>query len=441
MNHGSLSSLLLLLPATLLLSGCPGPRAPLETAQPPIEGTRSTQALAELTAATDSPAPAIEWHRWRGPNLDGISPDSNWNPVFPPDGPKQLWKNKVGVGFSSISVSNGRVYTMGHADKQDSVYCFDLETGQEIWTHSYPAELGDKYYEGGPSATPAVDGNAVYTLSKVGDLFCLNAATGEVIWSKNLSRELSAEIPTWGYASSVLTQGDRAFVNVGTFGTALDKNNGEILWTTGKDASGYATPVPFTMEGEPALAIFAAHYVVGVKQSDGKLLWRHPWKTDYDVNAADPIVSGNTVFISSGYNTGCALLKIENGDATEIWRNQEMRNQINNSILLDGYIYGIDGDTGERRPQLKCLDHQTGEVKWAEPILGTGSLIAADGKLIVISGKGELLTVEATPQAFKEISRAQVIGGKNWTAPALSNGRLLLRNAQGDLICLDLRKS
>lgn len=434
MSQQSAYSLPLLAAACLVFCGCPGPRPALKSAQPPVEGQRTNGASVEQARQASS-----EWFRYRGPNLDGISTDTNWNPVFPSDGPRQLWRQNVGTGFSSMSVANGRVYTMGHKDDEDSVYCFDLDTGEQIWRHAYPAELDPKYYEGGPSATPTVDGNAVYTLSKVGDLFCLNAATGEVIWSKNLSQELGAEIPTWGYASSVLIVGDRAFVNVGTFGTALNKANGEVIWTTGKDASGYATPVPFNMNGEPALAVFAAHYITGIKQSDGSMLWRHPWKTSYDVNAADPIVSGNTVFISSGYGTGCALIEFGEGTAREVWRNTEMRNQVNSCVLIDGHIYGIDGQVEERRPMLKCLDHKTGEVKWSEQVLGTGALIASAGKLIVISGRGELIIAEARPDQFEAISRAQVIGGKIWSAPVLSSGRLLVRNAQGAVVCLDLR--
>lgn len=435
MSRGRRFPLWILLLIGSVLCGCPRPRAPLESAQPPVEGTRSNS----NTTAENSAAAPGEWYRWRGPDLTGISPDKNWNPEFPPEGPKQLWKQNVGAGFSSMSVANGRVYTMGHKSGQDTVYCFDLESGREIWKHSYPAELGDKYYGGGPSATPTVDGNAVYTLSKLGDIFCLDSSTGKVIWSKNLSKELSAEIPTWGFASSVLVMDDRAFVNVGTFGTALNKNNGEVIWTTGKDASGYATPVPFTMDGEPALAIFAAHYIVGIHQSDGSMLWRHPWKTDYDVNAADPIISGNTVFISSGYGTGCALIEFRKGDASELWRNKEMRNMVNTCVLVDGYIYGIDGQVDDRRSNLKCLDLKTGEVKWIEPVLGAGTLIASNGKLIILAGKGELIIAEASPDSFQEISRAQVIGGTNWTPPALSSGRILCRNGEGTLVCLDVR--
>lgn len=383
--------------------------------------------------------PVGEWPQWRGPFATGVTTDTNWNPAFPEEGPKQLWKQNVGIGFSSIAVAGGRVYTMGNQGDQDTVYCFNLENGQSVWKHSYPQELDPKYYDGGPSATPAVDGEAVYTLSRKGDLFCFDAASGRVIWSKNISQELGAEIPTWGYASSVLVRGHLAIINVGTFGTALDKTTGAVVWKTGKDASGYATPVPFSSGTGPALAIFSAGYIVGLNEADGRMLWRFPWKTDYNVNAADPIVSGQSVFIASGYGTGGGLVDFGAAKPRLAWSIKGMESHINACVLVDGHLYGIDGMADARSPKLKCLDWNTGTVRWEEPLTGTGSLIAADGKLIVLTGKGELIAARATPEKFDPIARAQVIGGKNWTAPALAQGRLLIRNAQGLLLCLDLR--
>jgi outer membrane protein assembly factor BamB len=165
---------------------------------------------------------------------------------------------------------------------------------------------------------------------------------------------------------------------------------------------------------------------------DGKALWRHEWKTDYDVNAADPIVAGESVFVSSGYNRGAAHLKIAGRQTSVVWENRNMRNHFNSCVLVEGNLYGFDeGD-------LKCLNFQTGKVNWSEGSLGKGSLMAADGKLIILGERGQLVVTEASPAAFKPLSRAQVLGGKCWTTPALSNGRIYCRNAKGDLVCLDV---
>lgn len=385
---------------------------------------------------------ALDWPHWRGPDYDGISRETGWSDRWPAEGPPVLWRAKVGIGFSSFAVVGDRTYTMGNAGKEaneDSVFCFDSVTGREIWRHTYSEDLAAKYYEGGTSATPTVTEGRVYTLSKSARLFCLNATDGSVIWEKALPTDIwkktgrPAEQPTWGFASSVLVQGDRLYVNVGTYGTALDRN-GEIVWTTGSDASGYSTPVPFEMRGQSGLALFAAREVVALSPENGELLWSYPWKTSYDVNAADPIVSGDLVFVSSGYNVGAATLSVNRSQVTPLWKSRAMRNQFNSAVLIDGYIYGIDEN------QLRCLELKTGEVRWTERSVGKGSLMAADGRLIVLSEKGELMVAQATPDVFYPTARAQVLGGKCWSMPVLSHGRIVARNAAGDVVCVDVSR-
>src|SRR5581483_9513255 len=176
-------------------------------------------------------ARAADWFRWRGPDLNGISKETGWLAKWPDEGPKQLWKASVGTGFSSMSVSHGHLYTMGNDGKDtDTVFCFDAVTGADVWKYSYPCALDPKFYEGGTSSTPIVDGDRVYTLSRKGDLFCLNAANGHVVWSKNVHSDFGNEIPTWGFAGSPLVEGDLLILNVGTAGTALDKKTGKVIW-------------------------------------------------------------------------------------------------------------------------------------------------------------------------------------------------------------------
>jgi outer membrane protein assembly factor BamB len=163
----------------------------------------SSAAIA-IAASSLSTAIAADWPRWRGPDLNGISRETGWSSQWPASGPKQLWKASVGTGFSSMTVRQGRVYTLGNADNTDTVFCIDVRTGEVVWKHSYPASLDPINYEGGPSATPTVDGDRVYTFSKHGLLFCLDVAKGKVIWSNNVMESLKAEKPIWGFASSVL---------------------------------------------------------------------------------------------------------------------------------------------------------------------------------------------------------------------------------------------
>lgn len=385
-----------------------------------------------LSALSLVAAPAADWPNYRGPNHDGISKESGWTTEWPANGPKILWKAKVGMGFSGVVVANGQAYTQGNASDQDTIFCFDANTGDTKWKHSYAAPLDAKYYEGGTSATPTVDGDKVYTISKRGIVHCLNAADGKVVWTKNLQEELGAKIPEWGFATSFLIQGDLALLNFGSAGTALDKKTGKVVWSSGPEESGYATPVPFTASGERAVMLAAKRDVIAVKVKDGKELWRFPWKTQYDVNAAAPILSGSKVFISSGYNRGAGVFDVSKNPAAKVWENKNLRNHMASSVLWEGHLYGVDEN------QLRCVVFDTGEVKWTDKVSGKGTLSMADGKLIILSERGELLVANPSPAGFKPTARAQVVGGKCWTAPTLANGKIYVRTGPGDLVCVDV---
>ena len=379
---------------------------------------------------------AADWPNWRGPNYDGISTETDWDSEALKT-PDVAWRAQIGTGFSAISVADGKAYAMGNVDKKtDVVYCLDALTGKEIWRHEYPEPLAPKYYEGGCSATPTVHDGKVYTLSKKGVAFCLNADTGDVIWKKTLH----FEPPTWGFSGSVLILGDLAIYNVGSAGLALNKNNGDIVWKSDNDVSGYATPVPYKQNGEDGICIFGKDSVMGIEAETGIVLWSYPWKTKYDVNAADPIISGNEVFITSGYNHGCALLKLNGHKPQLLWENKNMRSQMSGPVLINGFLYGIDDK------QLVCLDWKTGEQKWAEKAPKKGSLSAASDKLIVIGERGELFIVQASPDDFRKISSAQVFDNKYlcWTMPVLVDGRIYVRNAKknapNEMVCVDMQK-
>ncbi len=387
-------------------------------------------------------ANAADWFRWRGPNVNGISNETDWDAKWSDDGPKRLWKAKIGTGFSSITVAAGRAYSMGNSGRgrgteKDTIFCFDALTGKNLWSYSYDSKLDPKYYDGGTSATPTIDSNHVYTLSKDGLLICFGASNGKVVWQKNVGQAIKSKRPMWGYASSPLIIDNFLYINVGTHGTCLDKNTGEVIWKTGTAASGYSSFVPYIRGGQDELVLFAADEVVGVNPKDGKKQWGYPWKTKYGVNSADPILIGDKVFISSGYDRGCALLKVDGDKVTKIWENKNMCNHFNACVLIDGHLYGFSGNTG--RGVLRCLEMATGKIKWEEKSFGGfGALQAIGKKLLIISNQGELVVADASHETFNEISRAQVTGPKCWTTPVFSNGRVYCRNSRGDLVCLDL---
>lgn len=381
-------------------------------------------------------AAAADWPQYRGPNRDGVSGETGWLGQWPQSGPQVLWRTSVGAGFCSFAVSGGRVYTMGNVADVDTVYCFDAQSGQVLWKHSYPCPILAKLHEGGPCGTPTVDGDRVYTLSKAGHLFCLDAASGRQSWSKDLQRDFSAPVPEWGHSCSPLALKESLIVHVGGQGAsvvAFDKKTGEVRWQAGNDRVAYSSPVIFQSGDTYCLACFLAPALVVLNAANGQEICRYRWRTEYDVNAATPIVTSSGIFISSGYNSGCALLRPAMGSASPVWQNRNMRNHFNSCVLWQGHLYGFD------ESELRCLALQDGSVKWSQGGLGKGSLMVADGKLIILSEGGELAIAEASPAGYKQLARGRILSGKCWTVPVLSGGRVYARNANGDVVCVDVK--
>jgi outer membrane protein assembly factor BamB len=375
-------------------------------------------------------ASADTWPHFRGVNRDGISTEKL---VFSGNPPEQVWKASLGFGFTSIAISGGLVYAGGHKDAQDTLYCFDAKTGKSAWTFSYAQELTPNMYEGGPNATPTVSGKHVFILAKDGLTACLDAKTGKVVWQKNVAQEVGAAKPDWGFSGSPTVLGRALFLNIGSHGTAVEAATGKLVWKSGGEKAGYASVIPLPGAKSPTLLVATSNALAGVDAASGRKLWSHAWTTMYGVNAADPIVSGNQVFISGGYNYGGNLVDIS-GQPKDVWKNTAMRNHFNACVLIDGHLYGMDDGEG-----LKCLDWKTGETRWHQRGLGKGSLAACNGKLVILSERGELVIAEATPSAFTEISRTQALTGRCWTSPAIADGRIYVRNAKGDLVCLAVK--
>ena len=391
-------------------------------------------------------ATAGDWAEWRGPNRDGISKEKGWVVAWPESGPKKLWEAPVGVGYSSMSVSQGRVFTMGNVEDKDSIHCFDAETGKVLWKHEYPCTAKDPNGFPGPRCTPAVDGGLVYSLSRHGDLFCLECKTGKIKWSKNLVKDLGGREPMhgdngsqqgWGYSGSPLIEKGWMLIEAGGKGAsvvALDKLTGAVIWKAGDDGAGYSSLITCEHQGERAFVQFSDNNIIGRRMKDGSELWRQVWKTSYGVNAATPVLADGEVFVSSGYGTGCAKYKIGASALTEVWRNKNMRNHVNSCVLVNGFLYGFDEN------ELKCLDWKTGEVKWVEKSYGKGALMVADGKLILYSQNGKLGIAEASSTGFKQLASFQALKGDNtWANPVLANGRIYVRSLDA-VAAFDVRK-
>ena len=392
--------------------------------------------IATLLVSAVSLAQAADWPNWRGPDYNGISSETGWYEKWGSRGPKRLWTASVGTGFAAVSVADGRVFTMGNKSNRDTVYALEESTGDILWRYSYSEALNPRQYDGGPNTSPTVDGEYVYTLSKTGKAFCLDAATGDEVWSKDLKKLYGVSTPTWGFASSPLIHDDRVVFNVGTRGVALNKKTGGLNWKTGTEKPGYATPVPYDHNGKDAVVMFGRRYAYGVDLADGRQLWSKSFKSSADVNAADPIVYDGKFFITSNSRDG-ELFELRGSSTRSKWRNRNMRIHFNPGVVVGEYFYGADGRI-ERGNTVRCINMETGDTEWTKSGIPCASITAADGKLIILSRKGDLYVAEASPSRFKQLAKSKVITGTCWTVPVLANRSLYVRNSRGTLYKLQM---
>jgi outer membrane protein assembly factor BamB len=217
----------------------------------------------------------------------------------------------------------------------------------------------------------------------------------------------------------------------------LDRATGRLVWCNGTNAAGYASPALFNLDGREQVLIFAAKHLIGLDPQTGRELWRQLWETSWDTNNPDPLIQSNRIFISS-FSRGCALLELQHGKPEVIYDSKVLHNHLSPGILLGDYLYAFSGEA-HMDTDFRCINLPTGELKWARKDPAFGSLICAGGKLIVLSEKGELLLAEASSAEFKPLVRAKVLSSVCWTPPSLANGLLYVRNAKGELHCLDLR--
>jgi outer membrane protein assembly factor BamB len=381
---------------------------------------------------------AEDWPQFLGPNRNGVTSDAGWTWEWPKSGPKELWEAQVGTGFASVSVGDGRAYTMGSVDGMETVHCFDAKTGEKLWDHSYPSKLFDLNHEGGPSVTPTLHEGKAFTLGKMGKAICFDAKSGTPLWTRDLTEGIEVESPEYGYSGSPLVVGEKVLFELGPM-LALNKETGATIWRSEDFKAGFSSPTLIRVGEKDYVATLNAFGFALFDLENGQVVRRHPFEAFADCNIATPLQVGDSqAFISTGYGRGCELLDLSEG-VRILWKNKTLSNHFSNSVLWNNSILGFDGHIAKDRVPLKCLDPATGRLLWEETRVTRGSLLVADGKSIVLTEKGELVVAEADRSGFQELARAQVQTGKCWIMPVLANGLLYCRNAQGRLVCLDLR--
>jgi outer membrane protein assembly factor BamB len=403
-------------------------------AQQPAAATQPTPGGSPTSSPEVAAAHVVRnyWTNFRGPNRDGKYDEMPVLTSWPSQGLQLLWKEPVGVGYSSLTIADGRAYTIEQRRNKEVVAAYDVNTGRELWTQAWSAEYTDETGDG-PRTTPTWDEGWLYALGATGELRCLNAKTGAIRWGKNILSDNGAENLSWAMAASPLIVDDKVIVLPGGTGgksvVAYNKATGAPVWKVQNDRAAYVSPMLVTLAGRQQILVVSASRVFGIAPEDGALLWSQTWDTDNGINVSQPIiVDKNRFFISSGYGKGASLLEVTaSGNAFQarsIWTNINMKNKFNSSVLHDGYVYGLDEGI------LTCLDVNTGTRKWKGGRYGYGQVLLASGHLIVMSDTGELALVKASPNEYTEVARFTALAGKTWNYPAIAGGKLFVRNAK-----------
>ena len=382
----------------------------------------------------------VGWPRWRGPNGDGVSTETDWDSEALAGGLQLLWKTDIGTGYANVAIKKNRLYTMGVKPDGTVVLCLDAETGEEIWQHSIE-EFQD------PRSTPTLDGKNVYALSLTGILWCLNAKNGNVRWKKDIVEELQVEKISFGYAGSPVIEGNLLILNVNTSGIALNKKTGDLIWNSKIHASEaernyYATPVVYGDKGNRRVLFLTCIGITSAELESGDQLWSHSLKIREIEWAVDPVVFEDDVIVTTTSHS--TLIETAENKPKVLWQNTNLRSDIQTSVLIDGYLYGFNGKADSAFGSLRCINWKTGDLMWQKK-MKPAQLISASGKLIILEIDGILRIAEAVPSAYIEISSCDVLGGERKPRKFLSypipyNGRIYCRNFAGDLVCIDVSK-
>jgi len=388
-----------------------------------------------------------DWPNFNGRTRDNKSSETGLLARWPPGGPKLAWMSRgLGAGYSSVSVVNGIVYTMGNKGKSEAIIALDAGTGEKIWStpFAWAAHLaaGD-----GPRCTPTVSGDAVYALGGYGDLVCLDASSGAIRWQKNILQEFGAHNLEWGMRESVLVDGNRLICTPGgdkATLVALDPQTGELIWQSlvpGRDRASYASPVVAEVGGVRQYVQFTANGTVGVRADTGEFLWRENSAANTTANCSSPQIAGNLVFTSSNYGTGGSLVKLSVSHSTVkadlVYHTHEMNSHHGEMVIVGGLLYG-SSEPGI----LTCLELISGKVKWRGRSAGKGSITYADDRIYLRTEQGTVLLIDATGSGYREVGRFEPpkrSGNAAWSHPVVAEGKLFLTD-QDLLLCYDLKR-
>ncbi len=372
--------------------------------------------------------PKNDWPNWRGRNYDGVAPAKNVFNFTKGHGLKTAWKKKLGSAYSSISIAEGRAFTMFSDSTFDYLIAFDAKNGAELWRYKIDSTyLGHDGSHNGPISTPLVDGDKVHGLGPKGQLFALEVKSGKKLWETSLVRDHHALAPYWGFTTSPIVHGEILVLETGgTKSNAIsgfDKNSGKLLWTAGTDTVNYQSPIFASIAGQPHLLFAGNKYIYGLDHRSGKKFWEFNHKSQNQ--SFTPVVTRANRIMLMGNNESMLVEVSKDGDnfqTRELWKSREIKQTLAPTVYHEGYLYGYSGLF------LTCVNAATGERAWRSRPPGDGFVILVDGHLVIMTKTGELHIAAASPAGYEEKANIKLFESLTWTPPSFAEGRIYARS-------------
>ncbi len=390
-------------------------------------------------------AAAQDWPQLLGPDRTGVYRGPALAETWGAQGPRVVWRKRVGQGFSGPVVAQGRVILFHRVGNEEVVEALDPQTGATTWRYGYPTAYRDDFgFDEGPRAVPVVAAGSVYTFGAEGQLHAIDLAKGTRVWSVDAMRLFNVRKGFFGAAGSPLVEDGRVIANVGgpkAGIVAFDAKTGRQLWTATNHEASYSSPTAATIAGRRVAIFLTRAGLVGLDPSTGTVLFERPWRARMaaSVNAATPLVIGDLLFVSAEYGPGAGLFRLNGATLDPVWASDEaLTNHYATSLHHEGHLYGFHGRQ-EFGQSFRAVELKTGKVRWSQDRFGAGTVVLAGNRLVILREGGELVLAPASPDAFRPLARAQILPPTVRAYPALSDGFLFARN-DDTLVCIDLRK-
>jgi len=381
---------------------------------------------------------AQDWPQWRGPNRDGVVASFAAPKVWP-DKLQTIWKVQVGLGHSSPVVVGRRVYLHSRQEENEVAYCFDLDTGKQLWRDSYPTPYmmnpAAVSHGKGPKSTPVVYNNNLYTFGISGILSCYDTMTGTVKWRKEFSKQFKATSPLFGAATSPIVHNGLVIVHVGGHDsgalTAFNAETGDVKWTWTGDGPGYASPIVFGSGGTAQIVTQTQKSIAGFSPANGEQLWRIPFETEYVQNIVTPVAYKDTL-IFSGLDKGTTAVRVikraGNWETLKVWQNPEVSMYMNSPVVNGDYLFGL---SHKRKGQFFCIDARSGQALWtSDGREGDNAAILAAGKfLFLLTDGAELIVARSDAIQFEVLKKYSVADSPTWAHPVVVGNRILIKDA------------